>query len=335
MAPQDPKRLSALNTHWHNRSQSSSNSDAGTFHSAIASHTQGRRSQTLTSAIELQPHKPARESRLESIKMDRSDSGYEDGVQHKRRSSNFSQASPRHSTSSRHASPRPSLSTPRPQQQQPQQQSQQPSQSKRRSQHRTTPSSSSIATPPRRSTSSWRAGAPRPSLHARHTTPYIRTSGTANPNIVSPTASYPQAYFQFPPIALTQTPQNNDELPSENDRAREREIQNRSPPPTTIQYWTSDSTRRLEYAAIDAASKGVRGFVRKMIPDCFLPSSTKAKRFHDGDDDDVGSVRRYRLDLPEEEDESSCVKEAREPKTKEARPIFRRWTTFGSRRKAD
>lgn len=330
MASQDPKRLSAFNSHWHNRSQSSLNSDACTFHSATASHSREGRLSTSTLAIELQPHKPARESRLESIKMDSSDSGYEDGLLHNgRRDSTFSLSSPRQSTSSRHASPRTSLSTSRPQQ------SQQTSQSKRRSQHRTTTSASSTAAPPRRSTSSWRAGAPRPSLHARHTTPYIRTSAAPNPSSGNTTASYPQAYFQFPPIALTETPQNNDELPSENDRAREREMQNRSPPPTTIQYWTSDSTRRLEYAAIDAASKGVRGFVMKLIPDCFLPSSTKANRFHDGvDDDDVGSVRRYRLDLPEEE-EGSCVKEAREPKVKEGRPMFRRWTTLGLRKKAD
>jgi hypothetical protein len=67
-----------------------------------------------------------------------------------------------------------------------------------------------------------------------------------------------------------------------------------SPPPQTTHYWTSDRTRRLEYAAIDAASRGVRGWVmRHMVPDCFIPEDHRRVRF----DDDRGSVVRYRLDL--------------------------------------
>lgn len=66
-------------------------------------------------------------------------------------------------------------------------------------------------------------------------------------------------------------------------------------PPQTTHYWTSDRTRRLEYAAIDAASRGVRGWVmRNMVPECFVP---REKRFCARFDDDSGSVRRYRLDL--------------------------------------
>lgn len=66
------------------------------------------------------------------------------------------------------------------------------------------------------------------------------------------------------------------------------------PPPQTTHYWTSDRTRRLEYAAIDAASRGVRGWVmRNVVPDCFV--SRESRRL--GFDDDGGSVRRYRLDL--------------------------------------
>ncbi|KAH8903659.1 hypothetical protein BR93DRAFT_884877 [Coniochaeta sp. PMI_546] len=67
-----------------------------------------------------------------------------------------------------------------------------------------------------------------------------------------------------------------------------------SPPPQTTHYWTSDRTRRLEYAAIDAASRGVRGWVmRHMVPDCFIPEDCRPVRF----DDDRGSVVRYRLEL--------------------------------------
>jgi hypothetical protein len=65
-------------------------------------------------------------------------------------------------------------------------------------------------------------------------------------------------------------------------------------PPQTTHYWTSDGTRRLEYAAIDAATRGVRGWVmRHMVPDCFMPREKRHVRF----EDDRGSVVRYRLDL--------------------------------------
>ncbi|KKY39099.1 hypothetical protein UCDDA912_g00901 [Diaporthe ampelina] len=65
-------------------------------------------------------------------------------------------------------------------------------------------------------------------------------------------------------------------------------------PPQTTHYWTSDRTRRLEYAAIDAASRGVRGWVmRNCVPECFVPRERRRVCF----DDDTGSVRRYRLEL--------------------------------------
>ncbi|KAL6815922.1 hypothetical protein GGI42DRAFT_119784 [Trichoderma sp. SZMC 28013] len=73
-------------------------------------------------------------------------------------------------------------------------------------------------------------------------------------------------------------------------------------PPQTTHYWTSDRTRRLEYAAIDAASKGVKGwFRRNLLPDCFA-----SKGRHVAFDDDTGSVRRYRLDL-EDDQEEKCA----------------------------
>lgn len=76
-------------------------------------------------------------------------------------------------------------------------------------------------------------------------------------------------------------------------------------PPQTTHYWTSDRTRRLEYAAIDAASRGVRGWVmRNMVPECFVPRERRRVGF----DDDTGSVRRYRLDL-----EIECPEESVPP----------------------
>lgn len=95
------------------------------------------------------------------------------------------------------------------------------------------------------------------------------------------------------------------------------------PPPATVQYWTSDSTRRLEYAAIDAASRGIRGFFTKLVPDCILPASSRRTKFHDDEESDAGSVRRYRLTLPEEKE--VALEGEREGL---ARPSgLRRWTS--------
>lgn len=75
------------------------------------------------------------------------------------------------------------------------------------------------------------------------------------------------------------------------------------PPPQTTHYWTSDRTRRLEYAAIDAATRGVKGWVmRHMVPECFVPRERRRVPF----DDDTGSVRRYRLDLDDGEESAGA-----------------------------
>lgn len=92
-------------------------------------------------------------------------------------------------------------------------------------------------------------------------------------------------------------------------------------PPQTTHYWTSDRTRRLEYAAIDAASRGVRGWVmRHIVPDCFIPKSKKGQ--HLGFDDDGGSVRRYRLDL--DEDDVLCHAEKNDSRKQ------KRWRLWGA-----
>lgn len=104
------------------------------------------------------------------------------------------------------------------------------------------------------------------------------------------------AYFHFPTpdlIELTETD------PADSGDDGEPASPPPLPPPTT-HYWTSDSTRRLEYAAIDAASRGFKGWVRRnLVPDCFV--GPRPVVF----DDDTGSVRRYRLDLDDEGDDEA------------------------------
>ncbi len=117
---------------------------------------------------------------------------------------------------------------------------------------------------------------------------------------------HPVTFFHFPhftssdPALVEPEPAITlDNLaPTATDHPGRSETPEYPPPPQTMHYWTSDQTRRLEYAAIDAASKGVRGWVmRHVVPDCFVPQSKRRVGF----EDDRGSVVRYRLDLDTEE----------------------------------
>ncbi|KAL3477347.1 hypothetical protein BJX99DRAFT_126867 [Aspergillus californicus] len=71
----------------------------------------------------------------------------------------------------------------------------------------------------------------------------------------------------------------------------------------TIIEWTSPSTRRREYEAIDRASSGVRGFWRRVAPRWCQFGDKRLPFFEEGKDGKAnyeGSVRRFRMDLPEE-----------------------------------
>ncbi|KAL7797423.1 hypothetical protein V8C37DRAFT_310146 [Trichoderma ceciliae] len=117
----------------------------------------------------------------------------------------------------------------------------------------------------------------RPATSQTSVSYQLRTIGAANQT----------AYYQFPVSDLVEVTETSQEAP------------NTCVPPQTTHYWTSDRTRRMEYAAIDAASKGVKGWIRRnLLPDCLV-----GKNRHVAFDDDSGSVRRYRLDLEDEQDE--------------------------------
>ncbi|KAK4127001.1 hypothetical protein N657DRAFT_564784, partial [Parathielavia appendiculata] len=109
----------------------------------------------------------------------------------------------------------------------------------------------------------------------------------------------PVAYFHFPHFtssdpALVESSMAVELLQNSLDHALRSQTPTPPLPPQTTHYWTSDRTRRLEYAAIDAASKGVRGWVmRHVVPDCFVPENKRRIGF----EDDRGSVLRHRLEL--------------------------------------
>ncbi|KAJ5888734.1 hypothetical protein N7495_008775 [Penicillium taxi] len=70
--------------------------------------------------------------------------------------------------------------------------------------------------------------------------------------------------------------------------------------PATVMEWTSPSTRRQEYEKIDRASRGVRGLWRRVAPrwchrDSRIPFFEEGKTSTSRE----GSVRRFRMDLPD------------------------------------
>ncbi|KAJ5334477.1 hypothetical protein N7452_006880 [Penicillium brevicompactum] len=70
--------------------------------------------------------------------------------------------------------------------------------------------------------------------------------------------------------------------------------------PATVMEWTSDDTRRREYEKIDRASSGVRGFWRRVAPRCFQTRDARVPFFEEGKPEREGSVRRFRMDLPDD-----------------------------------
>ncbi|PGH08915.1 hypothetical protein GX51_00972 [Blastomyces parvus] len=74
------------------------------------------------------------------------------------------------------------------------------------------------------------------------------------------------------------------------------------PIPATIIDWTSPSTRRREYEAIDRSTRGVRGMWRKIAPSWCQPGGSRMPFFEEGKGGKgmyEGSVRRFRMDVPD------------------------------------
>lgn len=71
--------------------------------------------------------------------------------------------------------------------------------------------------------------------------------------------------------------------------------------PATILHWTSTETRRKEYESIDRSNRGIRGLFKKMFP-MFATKASTSKFYDEKEGSDTGSVRRFRLDLPDEEE---------------------------------
>ncbi|GAD99605.1 conserved hypothetical protein [Paecilomyces variotii No. 5] len=74
--------------------------------------------------------------------------------------------------------------------------------------------------------------------------------------------------------------------------------------PATVIDWTTPSTRKREYEKIDRSSRGIRGLWRRFAPR-WCQAGSKRVPFYEvgkhGKPNYEGSVRRFRLDVPDEE----------------------------------
>ena len=75
----------------------------------------------------------------------------------------------------------------------------------------------------------------------------------------------------------------------------------------TTMHWMSPGTRKRQYAKIDRANSGFRGFISKIVPRCV--SGPPPEKFYEKDQSDAGSVRRYRMSDDCEEDEHDTEEE--------------------------
>ena len=128
--------------------------------------------------------------------------------------------------------------------------------------------------------------------------------------------------FYNPPVTLPQEKLTSQSLPPlppssaipADDLARGLQVHEENSPnglqysnhvPATIIDWTLPSTRRLEYRKIESCCRGLPGLWRRFAP-AFLQRNRRLTFYgEEKDNDDTSSIRRYRLDLPEDEDEKT------------------------------
>lgn len=103
--------------------------------------------------------------------------------------------------------------------------------------------------------------------------------------------------------------------------------------PATIIDWTLPSTRRREYRKIQSSCRGIPGLWRRFAPR-FLQRNRRLSFYEDEKDDDTGSVRRYRLDLPDDEDRKSKSGVKANGSRLSLDKLKRSWSCIGSFKKS-
>lgn len=170
------------------------------------------------------------------------------------------------------------------------------------------------------------------SLSAHRTSPKYRSAANSTHDLMSPSITSLRRsssinYESIPPVLKGHHTTTDDAKDLEHGSLSHEHI-----PPTIID-WTSPSTRRREYEKIDKSRRGFRGWWRRFAPRWC--SNTSRAGFYEGDDDDndAGSVRRYRIDIQDDDENENENKEmAVKVSEMEERPSLRlaqrSWSCF-------
>ncbi|KAJ5295283.1 hypothetical protein PENANT_c001G00698 [Penicillium antarcticum] len=171
----------------------------------------------------------------------------------------------------------------------------------------------------------------QPSLQRASSTTYTRRSsrtstekgsGNSEPSSpIAPSASFSSFRFESEtePMPPFLTPRDRSHtMPSHSTTTAIPSKHHHSPSassihvPATVMEWTSPSTRRREYEKIDRASSGMRGLWRRVAPRCFQTRESRTLFFEEGKTDREGSVRRFRMDIPEDAAEAEIAGDGKE-----------------------
>ncbi|KAJ6124752.1 hypothetical protein N7471_012069 [Penicillium samsonianum] len=157
----------------------------------------------------------------------------------------------------------------------------------------------------------------RPSLHRTASATYrsqreSRTSTDKGSSAPSSPIAPSYSSFRFEPESTSPTSTSAPHFITSRDRSNTLPTNHHHSPssssiyvPATVMEWTSPDTRRREYEKIDRASSGVRGLWRRVAPRCFQPRDSRTPFFEEGKTEREGSVRRFRMDIPEDEEPES------------------------------
>lgn len=100
------------------------------------------------------------------------------------------------------------------------------------------------------------------------------------------------------------SPTKQPSTPTIRETPQQQQQQNNADPDTVMIDWMTPSTRRREYEKIDRQNRGIRGWWRRIAPK-WCTSREKRTPFYeekDGKANYEGSVRRFRMDLPDDAD---------------------------------
>lgn len=135
----------------------------------------------------------------------------------------------------------------------------------------------------------------------------VRSSTAPAPGTQTSPTMFPVRYQRSPPFSAHDQDGDvsDDELLARRTSMAQSEPERPYVPvPATVIDWTSPSTRRREYEKIDRSNRGIRRIWRRLAPKC-LQSGGRTPFFEekDGKANYEGSVRRFRMDIPDEKEE--------------------------------